>query len=866
VDETPAAGDRLEELYAAAIELEGAEREHFLSTACGDDDALHRELHELLQAADEAAVFFDGLSAAIVEGAGAEIETAARPQTAIGPYRAVRLLGHGGMGAVYLGVRADGAFEQEVALKLLHLDMETAEMRGRFLAERQLLARLSHPNIARLLDGGVTEEGRPFFAMEYVEGISIAAYCQRNGLAVDQILRLFLQVVAAVSYLHRNLIVHRDLKPSNIMVTAADGVKLLDFGIAKLLAEGAGAAATRAGQQPMTPGYAAPEQRGNQPVTTATDVWALGAVLYELLTGERAQASETPASHTHHSEPPPPSSRRRGIAKDLDTICLKALRADPNARYDSAEQLGEDLERYLTGLPIRARPSTWGYRLSRFVRRRRAGVAVAALLVVLVAASFVTERRLRSEAEASRLVAQQEQAEAEASRALARREEARAVAVSDFLAELLSSVDPARAQGRDVAVADVLAEASARLESGTAFREQPEVEAALRLTIGRTYTALRQFEQAEPHLLRALELSGGGDSDQPRALEVAAALGIMRFRSGDYEAAEPILLRVLDRRTEVLGQEHPATLASLGDLASLYWYQRRLDEVEALDRRNLAICRRVLGAEHPDTLRALNGLATTLYSRGRYDQAAELFAEALPGSERLLGPDHPQTLRLVNNLASALSNLGRFEEAETLGRRAVEGRARVLGERHPDTATAVHNLGIILLRLGRYEAAEGELARALELREGSPGAYWYSTLWLAHVRRGQGRLAEAEDLLERAIAGFDETDGPQATTTLGARAALAAVELALGRVASAAARIEAVLALQREQLGQEHPDVLESRLTLARVRRAQGRLAEAIALARDVHAARSAARGPNHPETILASQLVAELSEVGDRD
>lgn len=866
MDETPAAGDRLEEIYAAAIELEGAEREHFLSTACGDDDALRRELQELLQAADEAAVFFDGLSAAIVEGAGAEIETAARPQTAIGPYRAVRLLGHGGMGAVYLGVRADGAFEQEVALKLLHLDMETTEIRGRFLAERQLLARLSHPHIARLLDGGVTDEGRPFFAMEYVEGVSITSYCERNELAVDEILRLFLDVVAAVSYLHRNLIVHRDLKPGNVLVTAAGEVKLLDFGIAKLLAEGVGpVAVTRAGRQPMTPGYAAPEQLGNQPVTTATDVWALGAVLYELLAGERARSGETPSPEADR-DPLPPSSRRRGIPRDLDTICLKALRADPNARYDSAEQLGEDLERYLNGLPIRARPSTWGYRLSRFVRRHRSGVAVAALLVVLVGVSLVNERRLRSEAEASRRLAQQEQAEAEASRALARREEARAVAVSGFLADLLSSVDPRRAQGRDVAVADVLAEASARLESGAAFREQPEVEAVLRLTIGRTYTALRRFDEAEPHLLRALELSGGADSDQPRALEAAAALGVLRFRSGDYAAAEPILVRVLERRTEVFGPEHTETLASLGDLASLYWYQRRFDEVEALDRRNLEICRRVLGPEHPDTLRALNGLATTLYSGGHYDQAAELFAEALPGSERLLGADHPETLRLVNNLASALSNVGRFEEAEALGRRAAEGRARVLGETHPDTATAVHNLGVILLRLGRYQAAETELVRALELREGSPSAYWYSTLWLAHVRRGQGRLAEAADLLERAIVGLAQADGAQASTTLGAGAALAAVEVAHGRVARAAARIEAVLEPQQEQLGTDHPDVLESRLTLARVRQSQGRIADALALAREVHAARSAARGPNHPETILARQLVAELSEVGDRD
>ena len=849
VDES---SDRLEALFAEALEREAGERARFLDEACGADETLRRELAELLAAHDAATGFFDDLSAEIVTAAGAEVETAARPRVRIGPYRALRLLGHGGMGAVYLAVRADGEFEQEVALKLLHLDMETPETRARFLSERQLLARLSHPHIARLLDGGVTEEGRPYFAMEYVEGTPITTYCRSRELPVEAMLALFLDVIEAVSYLHRNLIVHRDLKPSNILVDGAGQVKLLDFGIAKLLAEEAGAGGrTRTGQQLLTPQYAAPEQLANDPVTTATDVYALGVVLYELLTGSRPhERAALDLAALQNEDTAPPSVFRQGLSRDLDTICLKALRPEPQRRYASAEQLGQDIERYLQGLPVRARPSTWGYRVGRFMRRNRGGVAVAALLAALVLTGFIAERRLRSEAETAR--------------ALAQEEAAKAVAVSDFLAELLSSVDPARAQGRDVSVSDVLAEASRRLESGSHFADRPTDEAALRLTIGRTYMALSRHEEAEPHLLRALELRGGPDAGTPEALAASAALGVLRFRSGEREKAEPILRRVLARRLEVLGEEHPDTLESMGDLADLYWYQQRLDEVEALDRHTLAVRRRVLGEEHPDTLRAANGLATTLYSLGRYGEAAERFAEALAGQEAQLGADHPETLRLVHNLGATLTELGRYEEAERLGSRAVEGRRRVLGATHGDTATALHNLGLALFHLGRLEEADAVLGEAIEVRSRDDGlsAYWYSMSWLADLRRAQDRLDEGEEIYRRSIEGLSAVDGPGAATTLRVISALASLELERGRVAEAEAGVDSALERQLELLGPEHPETLESRLVLARVRRAQGRPQEAVPLAREVQEVAARTLGEHHPLTRRADALLGGLAPI----
>ncbi|MEZ5332199.1 MAG: protein kinase [Thermoanaerobaculia bacterium] len=619
------AGDRLEELFTEALERSGEERSSFLDRACGGDGALRRELEELLSAHEEAGSYLDELSDAIGSAAGSELETASRPRLRIGPYRALSVLGHGGMGAVYLAVRDDGAFEQKVALKLLHLDMETPEIRARFLAERQLLAGLSHPHIARLLDGGVTDEGRSYFAMEYVEGVPLTAYCRDRAPGIEGKLRLVLEVVDAVSYLHRNLIVHRDLKPSNVLVDADGRTKLLDFGIAKLLAGDPGEGRTRTGERVLTPQYAAPEQLRGEPVTTATDVYALGVVLYELLTGARPhERAVLDLGALARESTPPPSSRRKGIPRDLDLLCLKALRPEPARRYASAEQLGQDIERYLEGRPIAARPSTWRYRLGRFVRRNRGGVAAGLALAVLLAAGFVGERRLRSQAELARGRAEEEAA--------------KAVAVSDFLGDLLSSVDPARAQGRDVAVADVLAEAAERLDTdASTFAELPAVETtALRLTIGRT--GARTGGGGEPPAGRssspedskpARPRPSGGRRPGGRPLPGRR----LRGRGADHR-------RVLDVRTTVLGEEHPDTLRSLEELADLYWYEQRFRRVRATRPYTLGC---VVDPRRGSGLFTNQRAATGLYGLGRYDEAARLFAEALAGQERALGPDHPQT-------------------------------------------------------------------------------------------------------------------------------------------------------------------------------------------------------------------------------
>lgn len=862
---------RLEELLEDTLARPAGERDAFMDRACGADGALRRELGELVSAHDPAAAYFDGLAGELVGAAPLELESAARPVIQVGPYRALEAVGHGGMGVVYRAERVDGAFDREVALKLLHRDMETPHLRARFLAERQLLARLSHPNIAHLLDGGVTDEGRPYFVMEFVEGQPITHHCASRHLQIEEVLRLFLAVIEAVSYLHRNLVVHRDLKPSNILVDREGTVKLLDFGIAKLLTEDAdGGAPTLTGERLMTPEYAAPEQLAGAPVTTATDVFALGVVLFELLTGRRPhdRTSAAPESLAG-SLPPTPSSvlrprRKRSPAAptdeggaqlagtrtvpwqrvdhDLDTICLAALRPEPEARYASAEQLGQDIERYLQGLPIRARASTLGYRLAKFARRHRRGVLAAAALLALVIAGFAHERWLRSQAEQARAVAQIEAA--------------KAGAVSGFLAELLSSVDPMKAQGREVTVTDVLAQAAARISDHATLRTQPAVEAAVRLAIGNTYLSLGKHVEAREHLERAVELRGGLEARDPEALAGMESLGDAYTRLGLYDRAEPILRKVLEIRVQMRGQDHPASLAAMNRLGDLLWAAGKRDEVERLDRMTLEIRRRVLGEDHPDTLKSLNAVAGALFERGAYAEAATLYDQALSIARRVLGETHPHTLSLGSNLAAAYLELGEYPKAATLLQAVVDGKTRVFGEQHPETAVSVHNLGVTLAQQGRYEEAAEQLLKAVEVRSRIPGdrrSYTFSRSYLADVYRELGRQAEAEALYLATMKEQQDLFGREDPETLKTIGGLAELRRRQGDLGVAASLLAQILEPQARIRGEGHPDTLESLTTLARVRNQQRRFAEATTLAERAMEAGTRALGADHLAVVSAA-------------
>jgi tetratricopeptide (TPR) repeat protein len=699
--------------------------------------------------------------------------------------------------------------------------------------------------------------------MEYVEGRPITQFCSETALAVEQVLRLFLEVVDAVSYLHGNLVVHRDLKPSNILVDREGHVKLLDFGIAKLLDDAEGAARTRTGELLHTPGYAAPEQLEGAPVTTATDVYALGVVLYELLTGRRPHRDDPTATAPDLPAAPSAALRSESVAEaarhvlgDLDDICLMALRPEPTARYASAEQLGQDIERHLAGLPVRASEGTLSYRAGKFARRHRRGLAVTVALLGLVAAGFVRERGLRTEAERARVEAQQQAA--------------KSAAVSDFLAELLSSVAPEKAQGKEVTVAEVLDQAAARLADGSELEHEPSVESAVRLTVGNTYIALGRNSDAREHLERAVALRGGADSRDPEALEAIGALGVVYDRLGLHEEAEPLLRHVLEIRTETLGEEHPDSLAALHTLANLLYSEGRFDEVERLDRKTLEIRRRVLGEEHPDTLRTLNGLAATLFTSGRYAEAAQRFQQAHEIQRRKLGENHPDTLMLGNNLAAAYLELARYREAESLLREVIEGRIRVLGAEHGDTGMSLHNLGVTLVQLGRFDEAEQEFRRAMVAREEPGGGGWgylSSACHLGDVYREQGRFPEAEELYLSVLERQRQDFGLENPNTLRTLLGLADLRIEQERLEAAEELLDELQEPLLRARGEGHPESVGAHILLARLRNEQGRFADAQQLSEQ--AAESASRnlGPGHPVALEAAfERARALAGQGQKD
>lgn len=844
---------RIEELFFEALDRPPDERDAFLDRACGEDGELRRRIAELIAADPGSDEILDPLADQVRAASALEIETAARPRFQLGPYRAEEAVGRGGMGVVYRASRVDGAFEQQVALKLLHLDMQTGEMQARFVAERQLLARLEHRNIARLLDGGVTAEGRPYFVMELVAGRPITQYCRQEGLTLQQTLRLFLQVIDAVSYLHRNLVVHRDLKPSNLLVRRDGVVKLLDFGIAKLLAEEVDSPLTVTGGQLLTPQYAAPEQLAGGAVTTATDVYGLGALLYELLSGRRprdvdgegaARADDevrmSPGQALARAGQDATGTDRPGwhrLPRDLDTICLKALRSDPDRRYASAEQLGRDLEHLLEGRPVSARGDSLAYRLGRQARRHWKGVAAVASIMIVLGLFLVRERGLRNRAEEAAL---------------------RAEAVSEFLVDLVSSVNPARAQGSEVSVIEVLDRAEAKLGEDAAFAGRPAVEAEVRLVLGRTYRALGRVPEAAAQLESAFELAGGFKDPNPTAL--AAAQAIAAAGRVDRARREELIRWVIAERRSSLGPLHPDTLNARSVLARTFELQRRWPEAESLNREILDAWMRSHGAEHPGTLKAANRLAAVLYDTARYAEAASLYEEALRRSRLVRGPSHPDTLRLIANLGATYAKLGRYGEAEPLQREVVAEHLRVLGEDHHRTGMSMHNLGVLLIHKGRLSEAETWLRRACEAREVvGPDGYLFTRSFLADVVRDLGRLDEAEAIYQRTLGAQRrelDSGNPDTYRTV---SGLAELQRRRGRLLEALDMAAGVLPGQLEATGEKRLFAADTLVVMARTRADLGQVDQALADAGRARRIRLELLGPDHPEVLRAGLVIAAI-------
>jgi len=768
----PAVWSRVKALFQTVVELPEAQREAHLRSAAEREDPTVLEQVRRMLAADAPDRFLE--SAPSVPPGSANLAEGAR----IGAYCIARRLGEGGMGTVYLAERADGAFDKQVAVKVINPGGDAGPILDRFERERQVLAHLEHPNIARLLDGGTTDDGAPYLVMEYVDGMPIDQFCDERALSIRRRLELFRNVCEAVQFAHRNLVIHRDLKPGNIMVTADGQVKLLDFGIAKVL-DGAMARTdvTVTMQRPMTPRYASPEQIRGEPITTATDVYALGAVLYELLTGRgpygwspktqgelervvceaeprrpsRSVTSETTLDSRSADDAPSPEelARRRSmrvnqlqrvLRGDLDNIVLMALRKEPHRRYQSAEQFSDDIERTLQGFPVRARPETLAYRAQKFVRRNTLLVSsAAAVLIVSVTAAILSTNFA--------LETKQAEARAQAEAVEAQRQAAVANAVNAFLQRILEQADPMKnPRGKDLTLHEAVELAGGLVEES--FTEQPDVESAVRFTLGvvdlnlgRLDSSVQQLEQAlalarqhhgEAHrqtlhsraqLGLALIRLGRLDEaqrvleaglDEARAApqqdwDVAAQidnqLGLLHLNRGDGAAAQPHLRAAAECKAVVHGDHHSETLTTLHNLSGSLWMQGQRDEALTLARDILDRRREVLQAFHPDVAQSLNTVAYMLTQMERYEDALPLRDDDLAMRRSLYDDDHPDLARSMHNMAHLLHLMGRSDEALPMQQDAVAMWQRTLPAEHRDVARGHSVLAAILDALGRDDEA-----------------------------------------------------------------------------------------------------------------------------------------------------------------
>jgi len=798
---------RASAIFDRAVEMTAAERVTFLESTCGGDSVLRGEVESLLDA-DARAAGLEGPAAAragpLVAEALAEAESAAIGAT-IGPYRILSELGRGGMGRVFLAERADGQFEKRVALKLVGVEILTGDARRRFERERQILARLEHPHIARLYDGGVTPAGRPWYAMEWVDGLPITRHCDERGLSIESRLELFLQVCAGVQHAHRSLVVHRDLKPANILIDERGQAKLLDFGIAKLLdpAEAADGA-TRTEMRLFTPEYAAPEQRHGDPVTTATDVWALGILLCELLAGSRPAAASGEASSTDGAATgrrrlsemtSDDQAARRGLSRhrlerrlrgDLDTIAAAALRVEPERRYASADALADDLRRHLNGSPVRARRDTVRYRAAKFVGRHRLGVAVAAAGVIALAAGLAVALW-----------------QARVASAQARRAEE----VKGFLASMFELASPSQARGRTITVRDVLDEGAARVAKELAG--EPEVEAELLSTIGQTYIELGVNDRASALLAEALAIQRRLHGEE--SLEAAAALRALaaaEFEAGDFERSGAHLEEVLALQTARLGRRDVEVAYTLNDLAGVYRRLARFDQAEAARRESLDLYRELRGPNDRDTFNVSNDLAVLLRDRGDFAAAEKILRDAWERGRQSFGEEDPDVLSTRNNLAVILASAGRYDEAERIFREVLPIRSRVLGADHPHLPLAMRTLASVLDKTGRSEEALPLLRQVLELQRktpwGSAAEVGYTQVVLARVLHHRGEDAEALVLAEKGVETIAERLGRDHPLYATALLELGVIRLETGHTDQAAPPLRDALALRRRIFGPEN--------------------------------------------------------------
>ncbi len=833
---------RIEALFAAAEALPTEERSAWLAEQC-DDDELRHEVEALLACAT-----VDATSDILREVVNSATERyTALSGERVGPFVMRKRLGSGGMGDVYLAEQAEPV-KRRVALKVIRRGMDTDRILARFELERQMVAVMDHPGIARIFEAGATPDGRPYFAMELVDGESIVRYSDHHRLDLDARLALFRQVCDAVQHAHQKGIVHRDLKPSNILVKEQDGqpvVKIIDFGIAKATHEKLGTETfyTDAGVLVGTPEYMSPEQAisGGTDLDTRSDIYSLGLVLHELLTGElpfdrhalRGSSFAEVQRTICDEEAPKPSSRTgcRHLRGDLDWIVLKALEKDRDRRYDSAAALAEDLHRYASNEPVLATSPTTFYRFGKFAKRNRGLLSSLTVIALALTIGLVVALVQLSEARQAR---------------------DDSVATIAFLTDMLLRIEPDRLGDREVTVRQVLDEAEQEVDQ---FEDRPRIEARLRYTVGKVYLALGDWTKAEGHLPRALELYRQFyGATHPDTVNAMHALGALYGSLGRYDEGEPLLEESVRLLREQHGDADDRVLSARGVLAD-HWRDRggneRAREVLA---ELVAICEEHRGANHPQTATFLGQLGVVEKVLGNGEQATRLLRRALEIQTAELGWLHRTTLSTAHSLAVSL--VDDRTEAHELYQRTREGQLEVLGPDHPDTLLTEFDLAVQKRRLRDFDGALAGLDAVIPRLERVKGANQRTTLAARTSRAGvYGNMGRSEDALAEleAVHSLQRKHlGPDHRDTIATETFLMQNNYRLGRYADALPFIEHVVAVRTKELGLTHRLTLTSRVDLGAVLLGMGEAEKSIPVFEGVIAGYSATVGEFHDETMNA--------------
>ena len=856
---------RAAEIFELASELPEPERAAFIREQCANEPELAADVESLFDHLRQAATFLERPPIRL-----APTGTRLTDPTQIGPYRILHRIGEGGFGIVYEAEQT-APLRRRVAVKVIKAGMDTDAVLARFDAERQAIALMDHPNIARVLDAGATPEGRPYFVMELVKGEPLTEYCDRHRLTVDERLELFIPTCMAVQHAHQRGIIHRDLKPSNIMVTVVDGravPKVIDFGVAKATSTHLTDRTlyTMQGQMIGTPAYMSPEQaeRTGLDVDTTTDVYALGVILYELLSGHlpipiedlRNVTPEQVSSLLRNSEPAAPSSRlsrvtdavlaiatrrqvdpwvlTRRLRGELDWITLRAIEKDRTRRYQTASELAQDIQRHLSDEPVEASPPSTLYRLRKFVRRHRVAFAAVSsvFLGLVIAGGALTLALLESNRQ----------------RTQARIAQSEAEAVTQFLQEMLGSVSPMEL-GREATVRELLDHADGQLDED--FQDQPLTRASLYGTLGATYRALGEYDAADRTFEKAIALRREHlGEDNPLTLEAEHGLAISLMDRGESAAAESTSARVLEARTRVLGPEHPQTIRTLRTLGEVYFrFERnaeaesvlviardraervlgpadpatrgivadlasveralgKYEEAERLLEKSLEEDRAEYGPDHPETIASEQNLAGLYEELGRYEEARQLYEHSVEVARRVWGPDHATTLGYVNNLALLYSDMGLLELAEPLTRHVAEVRSKTLGDENQRTIVSRINLALLYARMEKWEEAEREARPIQEICHRTLGPEHLYSLSVSGILggavMGQGDADRAEPILQEALehsrSGLPEGHWRTGVALIRHGSALTA----LGRFSEAERELLEAERVMREALGTEH--------------------------------------------------------------